>query len=401
MEGEALNKGAHRRTSLCVVGWWPEPGSVNGVFIREHVRAIALHRPVEVVYMHVVKSLLPWPRIVEDVSMDEGLTVHRITLRTPVRRFGVPTTLARLALRRKLQQIQERSAIALVHIHVRTDLTEAALPVARTFGLPVVLTEHNSFYHLGIRSLPPIEQDRARASIRKWLSSTGLHHVMPVSHDLARVLHTDYGVPMARMTVVGNVAAEVFKPVAFREERAFRLLLAAVWRPPKDHDVFIRAMTLLPDAVKARCTVEWAGYGPDMERIRSRCAREWSGIDVHFPGLLDKPDLARRMQHADLFVLPTTADNLPCVVLESLCCGTPVLSMAVNGVPEMINASNGILVPPSDPQALAEALLASIQGRVTFDRARIARDALARYSPAAIGSAIEAVYAHLLAPHER
>ena len=401
MEGKNLNRPSDHGTSICVVGWWPEPGSVNGIFIREQVKAIARHRPVEVIYMQVVKSRSPWPRIYEDVRVDEGMTVHRIAIRTPVRRFGIPKVLARMVLRRTLRRSRARDRIGLVHIHVRTDLTEVALPLAHTFGLPAVLTEHNSFYHLGIRSLPPIVQDRTRTSIRKWLARTELQHIMPVSHDLARVLHTDYGVAMERMTVVGNVAAEVFKPTATRVSGPFRLLLAAVWRPPKDHDVFIRAMALLPDAAKARCIVEWAGYGPDMERIRARCANEWSGIDVRFPGLLDKPDLARRMQQADLFVLPTTADNLPCVVLESLCCGTPVLSMSVNGVPEMINASNGILVPPSDPQALAEALLASINGNVAFDRDRIAHEALERYSPRAIGAAIEAVYAHVLDHHER
>ena len=401
MEGTTVNRRTDPRISVCVVGWWPEPGSVNGTFIREHVKAIARYRPVEVVYMQVVKSRVPWPRISDVVEMDEGMTVHRITMRTPLRRFGVPAILARIALRRTLRQLQVRSTAGLLHIHVRTDLTEVALPLARAAGLPAVLTEHNSFYHLGIRSLPPTEQARERASIKKWLASAALDHIMPVSLDLARVLHTDYGVGMERMTVVGNVAAEVFKPAAFKERGSFRLLLAAVWRPPKDHDVFIRAMAMLPDDVKGRCSVEWAGYGPDMDRIRTRCAKELPGVDVRFPGLLDKNDLAHRMQQADLFVLPTTADNLPCVVLESLCCGTPVLSMAVNGVPEMVDASNGILVPPSDPTALADALLACITGEAAFDREHIAREAISRYSPQAIGAAIEEVYIRVMDAHDR
>jgi len=385
--------------SLCVAGWWPEEGSVNGIFIREHVKAIARYRPVEVVYLTVHKSRFPWPRVRCTRQMDDGVPVHRLTIHTPVRRFGFPRTLAKVAFRRLFERIKARGPVAIVHIHVRTEVTEAALYAATRLRLPVVLTEHNSFYHLGIRALPPAEQTRTRNAISAWLAHKEILHLMPVSHDLEHVLAADYGVDPKRMTVVRNVAAEVFMPAEVPQGRAFHLLLAAVWRPPKDHDVLIRALAMLPGEAKGSLVVEWAGYGPDMARIKERCGTELPGMDIRFPGLLDKPTLARSMQQAHLFVLPTKADNFPCVILESLCCGTPVVSMAVNGVPEMIDASNGVLVPPSDPSALADALLACITGKVVFDRHHIASQALARYAPASIGQAIEEVYVRVINLH--
>src|SRR5690606_10591701 len=124
----------------------------------------------------------------------------------------------------------------------------------------------------------------------------------------------------------------------------FRIMLAAYWRPPKDHDVFIDAMKLLPPEWMHRCTVIWGGFGPHMEQIHERCSQELQDCDIQFPGYLDRDTMADWMQTSHVFILPTKSENLPCVILESLSCGTPVISMDLNGIPEMVNESNGILV---------------------------------------------------------
>jgi len=377
--------------SLCIAGWWPEPGSVNGIFIREHVLAIVRLRPVEVITMSVVKAA-GWPRIKVTTTTDEGFKVHRVVLLTPLRRLNVPRIMARMALRRSIRNIRRERKVGIVHIHVRTDLTEQTLHAVRPLKIPVVLTEHNSFYHLGIHQLPGPQRMRTIAAIRSWLSDPDLLHIMPVSHDLAATLDRVYGVEEQRSTVVTNVAASVFKPGLRPAVPPFIILLAAVWRPPKDHDVFIRAMATLPLEVKRKCKVVWAGYGPDMVSIQQRCATELADIEVTFPGKLERGELAKAMQAAHLFVLPTRSDNQPCVVLESLSCGTPVISMAVNGVPEMIDDSNGLLVPPNDPEALAQALMAYISREKIPDHDLIAMNAHAKYSPAVISAAIEQVY---------
>lgn len=376
---------------LCVVGWWPRDPDVAGIFIREHIQAIARIRPVVVIHMEVVKGTLPWPTTQVNKSLEHGLTVHRVRILTPLRRLGFADRLVRRAYRRLVDHLHGNTPFQLVHVHVRTEVTEHILPVAERLALPVVVTEHNSFYHLGIRALPPNEEAAQRSTIRQWFRHPSIAAVMPVSKDLARVLNSDFGVAQNMITVVPNIAADVFRPATAPSEAPFRMVLAAVWRPPKDHDVFIRALRSIALELLHRCRIDWVGYGPDYQHIVERCKSELPDVDIHFPGVLDKQALAHLMQRAHLFVLPTTADNLPCVVLESLCCGTPVLSMAVNGVPELVDETNGILVPPRDPPALAEALISCIQQPSQFDRGSIARAALAKYSASAVGDRILAV----------
>ena len=383
-----------RRAICCVVGWWPGPNDSTGIFIREHVQAIALYRPVVVIYMEVLKKGWLNFGITSRVAVEQGIEVHHVRITTPLRRAGIAEALMRRAYRSFFRK--QTRKFDLIHIHVRTEVTEQVMPMARELDLPVVLTEHNSFYHTGIHRLPVSQQRHQQIAIRKWLSDPRIRKVMPVSNNLAGVLHGAFGVSNDKITVVPNVAADVFRPGGERSSPPVQLLLAALWRPPKDPDVFIDALaTLSPDIARQLC-IHWVGYGPFMPRIMERCRTELPQLEIHFTGRLEKTELAVLMQRAHVFILPTTAENLPCVILESLCCGTPVISMAVNGIPEMIDRSNGILVSPNNPVELAEALVSCIIGTSHFDHDAIARNALARYSKEVIGAELEEVYQALI-----
>jgi len=377
---------------LYLAGWWPDTDSLAGVFIREQALAISPGHTLDVVHL-CVERCLAWPRVSVQLERDGAMRVYRVTVRTPVRRAGLFERTVRWAYERLiLRLIEEHGPFDLVHIQVRTEVTEQALRVNSLRSIPVVITEHNSHYHQGIARMPEPARTRERERIRDWFSDARIKTVMPVSKDLAQVLIRDFGVKKEIIRVIPNIAAAVFQPGDPLAAPPFRILLAALWRPPKDPDVFMDAIQLLPAGVRASLRVDWAGAGPDGERIQQRWATELKDTQAHFHGNLRKKELATLMQKAHLFVLPTRADNLPCVVLESLCCGTPVLSMAVNGVPELIDQSNGILVPPADPLALANAIQKFVAGAALFDRASIARHAIALYSAGSVSAQIEAVY---------
>ncbi|MBW4431531.1 MAG: glycosyltransferase [Pelatocladus maniniholoensis HA4357-MV3] len=82
------------------------------------------------------------------------------------------------------------------------------------------------------------------------------------------------------------------------------------------------------------------------------------GLEFKEMGYISNPNLlAKVYSAADIMLFCTLADNLPLTVLEAMAASTPVVGFSTGGVPEMIqNGQNGILVEPTNQQALNQAL---------------------------------------------
>jgi glycosyltransferase involved in cell wall biosynthesis len=94
------------------------------------------------------------------------------------------------------------------------------------------------------------------------------------------------------------------------------------------------------------------GYRDELERMAARL-----GVSdcVHFLGW--QRDVRAIVTAADVMALPSENEGLPLAVLEAMSCERPVVATPVGGVPEaVINGVTGLLVPPSDPEALAAAI---------------------------------------------
>lgn len=78
---------------------------------------------------------------------------------------------------------------------------------------------------------------------------------------------------------------------------------------------------------------------------------------VRFWGRLDREDLLALYGRVDLYCLPSTYEGFPVAILEAMASGLPVVSTTVSGIPEaVVDGETGLLVPPVDVGALAEAL---------------------------------------------
>lgn len=82
---------------------------------------------------------------------------------------------------------------------------------------------------------------------------------------------------------------------------------------------------------------------------------------VNFIPLMPQTELVKHYQQADVLCVSSLQEGFPCVVVESMACGTPVVASHVGGIPEIINTTSGILVPPGHPEALANALIESLE----------------------------------------
>jgi glycosyltransferase involved in cell wall biosynthesis len=132
--------------------------------------------------------------------------------------------------------------------------------------------------------------------------------------------------------------------------------------PWKRVELLIGAVARTADA-----HLEIVGDGPEAATLR-RCA-ENEGVSerVQFLGSLPHDDVMKRMQSADVFVLASSYEGLPHVLIEALACGTPVVATRDAGTVDVIDDGvSGILVDPS-PEAFAAAF-----SELAVDRDRLA-----------------------------
>lgn len=122
--------------------------------------------------------------------------------------------------------------------------------------------------------------------------------------------------------------------------------------PRKCFDVLVQALAQIR-AVHPSVVGIVLGEGPERERLTSQ-ARSL-GVPLLLPGFVTDPQAM--VSAFDVAVLPSRAEGMPLVVLESMALGVATIATAVAGTPEVIeDGVSGVLVPPSDPAALATAL---------------------------------------------
>ena len=82
----------------------------------------------------------------------------------------------------------------------------------------------------------------------------------------------------------------------------------------------------------------------------------------------NQEELALYYSLADVFVNPTREDNYPTVNLEALDCGTPVVTFAAGGSPEMLKQGTGVVVPVNDTKQLIKEICAVCEKRKCTNR---------------------------------
>ncbi|MGD8997844.1 MAG: glycosyltransferase [Anaerolineae bacterium] len=125
------------------------------------------------------------------------------------------------------------------------------------------------------------------------------------------------------------------------EEKGFSYLLQAVARVRRQRQVRLLII----------------GEGPERAKLESLARAKGIGSDTQLLGYRENP--YSYLANADVFVLSSLWEGLPAVVVEAMACGAPVVATdCPSGPGEIITKeTEGILVPPADPEALADAIL--------------------------------------------
>ncbi len=221
----------------------------------------------------------------------------------------------------------------------------AALDLAKGLGLPVVLKAHGSDIH-SISGSARTEQTRKTLS-----EADGL---IAVSNDLKNQMIALGAEGSEIRTVYNGVELSVFrsgnkvdsrKQLGIDPDRRF-LLFVGNLKPVKGIDRLIHAFAKT-QSPELRLVV--LGGGSEKLRLEELAGHLGVGNRIEFLGPQPHDKIPRWMRAADALCLFSRNEGLPNVVLEALAAGTPVITTAVGGIPEVVIADkNGFLIDPED-----------------------------------------------------
>jgi glycosyltransferase involved in cell wall biosynthesis len=122
------------------------------------------------------------------------------------------------------------------------------------------------------------------------------------------------------------------------------------------------AVDVISKLVMKEPTIHLTMIGPDKgdgSFQQTQWMAEKLGVDklIQFPGAVAKDDVPTWMKKGDIFINTTNVDNTPISILEAMACGLCIVSTNVGGIPFLLkNEDDALLVPPNDPQAMANAI---------------------------------------------
>ncbi len=149
-----------------------------------------------------------------------------------------------------------------------------------------------------------------------------------------------------------------------------------------------------------RWTVVGVRPGEEVHRIvEHKLGLSFADLGLRLAGRQPADEVARRLLESDLFVLPAHIENSPNGLCEAMLVGMPTVSTRVGGVPSLVDdGDDGLLVPPGDPRAMAQAILRLAADPGLGDRLAAAarRRAQRRHDPRAIADALVEVYRQIL-----
>jgi glycosyltransferase involved in cell wall biosynthesis len=218
-----------------------------------------------------------------------------------------------------------------------------ALPAAAIANVPVRIGNRRE-----------INPDKTGAQIAmQRVAYSFAHKVVANSQAAADRLRAER-VPPRKIAVVPNGLDMSRFGVRTPRASLRKVIVVANLRPEKGHDVLIDAAVELhhrfPDA-----TFECVGGGPELRSLRARAEERRVAHAFTFQGHCE--DVPACLADADIFVLPSRSEAFPNAVLEAMASGLPVVASAVGGIVEVVeNGHTGLLVPPGEPDRLADAL---------------------------------------------
>ncbi len=384
---------------LWLCSWYPNAADpFDGDFIERQAKALSLLQPVDII--HVVQN----PNLVhlhKKFEKEYSHQPHNVKICfVPAAKTFSPF-LNKLLFNRRYQKvfissiqeyIQENGKPDIVHVQVPVKAGYGALWLQKKYGTPFVVTEHYNIYHTDGK-----QNFNSYSSYFRYLTSSvfqSAQKIITVSNYLGKSINEFASKRVC--TVVPNVVDTTFfkyEP-GDKKNQKFKFLHVSSLNDIKNPQLMLAAIHLF---LKTNEEAEFVFIGNKDDYWEQKATA--IGIakkNIRFMGEMSYPDIAAQMKCANAFFLFSRSETFSCATAEALCCGLPVIAPSAGALPELLNETNAVIVPPGDVQAFAAALHRVKNEYNKFNRVEISKAASAKYNYETVALQIQQIYEEVL-----
>jgi glycosyltransferase involved in cell wall biosynthesis len=251
-------------------------------------------------------------------------------------------------------ELFKRERVPHFHVHFANRAAHTAMFVKEISGIPFSITAHGQDFMSDLGSDELLRELCATAEFvgaETDYSRDMLAARCPESGE--KIFRVYNGIDLTRFPAA-QTKRHSMGPVRFLSTG--RLI------PFKGFDILIDACAQLQNrALNFACEI--IGDGPLRAELEARVAQHNLQERIHFAGEQSQNYVLRALRNSDIFVLASAPDErgasdiFPTVIAEAMASERPVVSTTVAGIPELVaNSKTGVLVPPDDASALADAM---------------------------------------------
>jgi len=371
---------------LIVTAWYPtETNPISGIFVKEIARALS--RYSNVLILHMIEGS---PKGLYEILefAEDSFKVVRVRYK---RIRGLSFFLYLYLTVNVTKKIVDEFNPDVVHLHVY----KAGLPaliLKKLFGVPYVITEHYKLIDGG-SSLTRRIMNKIKILMASTLINYSELMILP-SRAILRSIES-HGILKETRIIPNVVNTEIFsrnKPI---KNNVRKLLFVGGLEDIKGVEYLLRALGIV---VKIRndFILDIVGDGPERKKYEKMVKDLKLERHVFFHGLKPKEEVAEFMKCCSFFVLPSLWESQACVLIEAMACGKPVIATSSGGPKEIVMDFCGVLVPPGNVKALAEAIVFMLDHFDDFPSDKISKYARSRFSHEKVGKLLYNTYKQIV-----